>query len=1213
MALARLLLLLMVATTASVLGARSNLIQLDTYPSIPHIRWINQQLDHHHNRSLRRVHRRLIEEHLNQAIEHIEGTSAAYAPFLEFPIDELISSDDDAEKDDYRRQLKQSIQQHNNAVQEYNENFRHHSRYERALQQEQLTMLSASAAVLHANPVSSLNGTKWQATETLVVDKSTNSSQLKPPLVNNPITLEFDTDKITGSTGCNRYFGSYKIESDHSFSTRNTATTRKVCPIEGVMEQEQSYTSLFSNKHFLVEILNATDGNGEELLLWDYVPSSSHERIRGELLARFIPLLNSIDASTNLQRRRTLQESVTTKRTGGLFNSYQTSPLHQGYGTHYATIWVGSPPQRKSVIIDTGSHFTAFPCKGCLGCGEEHHTDKYFDPDASSTFRPLACTKPRNRPKECQGGSDCVGGKCILSQTYTEGSSWEAFQAVDKLFVGGKQLTNTIDPNGSYVADFVFGCQTKETGLFVTQLADGIMGMSAHPATLPQVLFEQGKIEHNIFSLCVRRELHVSKHGVEAGRLTFGGIDMRSDTTPMVYARNVAKSGWFTCFVKNIYIREKGGQSAKADGGHQVTQKVIVDLYQMNSGKGVIIDSGTTDTYLHKSVAEPFDEVWRKVTGVPYSNIPLKMSKKDLLLLPTVLVQLTAYEDSPDPSTGGHNFDSVPGLAADLDRTSPQDVLLAIPAMHYMEYSPSKGTYTPRIYFTESQGGVIGSNAMQGHNVLFDWENKRIGFAESSCEYQKDASQSADSGAINSDCQLGAPSLTVSCSDSADLSGCNDNKNANKAMKGVEVWTRIVQSPGLYHGLTCEQVSATENEASGGGKMDVQCDGRGICREVRDCVITCANAIALGSAGNEPAPGTNAGSCGGGTWSACDYTCSQTRINSVLMNDGKCHEEKALEFTRPCHVQACGRSDSCRVPFVVHAILKMRGVVASKWNKQAEELFADAFASAVNWKRKSNELLFEPGDVNVLSASPWRASDDTLFGEAAVEGEDEELGMQFVVEASIFNFNAAVPQYEEREDVPLAATCKDSDLQPLADTALQVHKELSRANFVMSLIEAMKKDLNNQIGQGNHVSAFTSILEADSNLAQQSKVVTSWTIKTDIKGTPFTGRNARSYDAIFPFVLLVMLAGAIFIYDSFRKRRVSVKEKTPSSRRKPSKNSTRRNITRRNRRLDADLNMNDDDLEDLISRNKGRQIHPGLDDASVGSLSTYLAKVKTRS
>ena len=51
---------------------------------------------------------------------------------------------------------------------------------------------------------------------------------------------------------------------------------------------------------------------------------------------------------------------------------YQTTPLSQGYGTHYATVYVGTPPQRKSVIVDTGSHYTAFPCAGCANCGEEH-------------------------------------------------------------------------------------------------------------------------------------------------------------------------------------------------------------------------------------------------------------------------------------------------------------------------------------------------------------------------------------------------------------------------------------------------------------------------------------------------------------------------------------------------------------------------------------------------------------------------------------------------------------------------------------------------------------------------------------------------------------------------------------------------------------------------------------------------------------------------
>ena len=43
--------------------------------------------------------------------------------------------------------------------------------------------------------------------------------------------------------------------------------------------------------------------------------------------------------------------------------SEEDTPLYQGIGTHYANIFVGTPPQRVSVIVDTGSHHTAFPCK----------------------------------------------------------------------------------------------------------------------------------------------------------------------------------------------------------------------------------------------------------------------------------------------------------------------------------------------------------------------------------------------------------------------------------------------------------------------------------------------------------------------------------------------------------------------------------------------------------------------------------------------------------------------------------------------------------------------------------------------------------------------------------------------------------------------------------------------------------------------------------
>ena len=813
----------------------------------------------------------------------------------------------------------------------------------------------------------------------------------------------------------------------------------------------------------------------------------------------------------------------------------------------------GTPtPQRKTLIVDTGSHHTAFPCKGCHKCGEHHHTDKYFDPDASKTFRALTC-------RECLWGASCeavplLGERvendnaisngeeqerprgCVFQQSYTEGSSWKAFQVQDIVFVGGKDVFSAADPIATrYSVDFTFGCQTYSSGLFVSQLADGIMGLSQHDATLPRAMYNQGKLRNRMFGLCFRTEMVVSKKGISAGVLTLGGIDRRLDSSPMVYAKNLARSGWFTVYVKKLYLRPGGGQSAKIEDSDKIIP-ITTDLYSMNSGKGVIIDSGTTDTYLHRSLSKPFNAAWKSITGKAYSNSPVRLTRQQIAELPTILIQLMPYSSGFDDNLGSPN--DVIGLAGSrLDDNSPNDILIAVPATHYMEYSPSKDVYTSRFYFTESRGGVLGANTLQGHDVVFDWDYGRIGFAESTCKVsdprdEKAGLVSEGADARGNDCILQNPVITKSCQDTIDTTSCNDD-NPDEVLEGVEEWAMVVDYPGMALGLGCEDVirhkmMPNEDQTSG---LEVTCNGSGLCTTKQKCQLACRYVRPL-EPQQEQSDESITKSCSVDSWGSCLESCRQAKLTSAFMSDGRCHENQSKREERECHTEYCGISDPCLIPFVVHVILAFRGVDHKTWTKESETTIIEAFSDSV--KNGQHKQIFKPSDVELLMVSPW--TEDVIDIGGSTMGEIESLGTKIVMEVHMYNDNAITPSdnmdhtphenegggdFSHKISVMLRSKlnpqhlseCKSSDIFGLAQKAHEIHYVLGEDSFMRTLSSSLKKD---PLVEDN-ASTFSPMISVE-DFVDQSIVFSSWTIKTEVGGGSVYDHKLDPYPSAIHYV-----------------------------------------------------------------------------------------------
>nr|XP_016451006.1 PREDICTED: aspartic proteinase-like protein 2 isoform X2 [Nicotiana tabacum] len=392
----------------------------------------------------------------------------------------------------------------------------------------------------------------------------------------------------------------------------------------------------------------------------------------GDRSTMFLPLFPPKETSRPRDEqlsRRHLQKSPSSAR----------MPLHDDLllnGYYSTRLWIGTPPQRFALIVDTGSTVTYVPCSTCEQCG--NHQDPKFQPEMSSTYRPVKC----NIDCTCDNERE----QCIYERQYAEMSSSSGVLGEDIVSFGNQ---SELAPQRA-----VFGCENLETGDLYSQHADGIMGLGRGDLSIVDQLVEKHVISDS-FSLCYG--------GMDfgGGAMVLGGIKPPSE---MVFTHSdPVRSPYYNIELKEIHVAGKA---------------LNLNPQTFDGKHGTVLDSGTTYAYLPEAAFVAFKSA----------------VMKELHSLREI--------EGPDPNYKDICFSGAGSDISELSKSFPPiDMVFSngkklslTPENYLFRHSKVRGAYCLGIFQngkdpTTLLGGIVVRNTL----VTYDRENERIGFWKTNC------------------------------------------------------------------------------------------------------------------------------------------------------------------------------------------------------------------------------------------------------------------------------------------------------------------------------------------------------------------------------------------------------------------------------------------------------------------------------------------------
>ncbi|KAL3684288.1 hypothetical protein R1sor_002310 [Riccia sorocarpa] len=342
--------------------------------------------------------------------------------------------------------------------------------------------------------------------------------------------------------------------------------------------------------------------------------------------------------------------------------SYE-SPLTASPGSYIMTISLGTPPQTKTAIADTGSDLVWLQCSPCSVCYQQN--DPYLDPSKSSTYKQLS---------------------------YSSNSCAE--------------LPQRSNSNGFCTYRYGYGDQSTTQGDLATETLTLTTTSGRGDISFPEQI---GSLIGAKFSYCL---VDIFASATDSSPLIFGedavatGSSLKLKYTPLI--RNPTADTFYYVKLNGILVN---GQKVGIPSG-------AFDLKRNGQG-GLILDSGTTLTYLIQSAYTPF--LSKLKSFIKYPQVDARQYGLDLCY------DLSKVEQPVLPAVT-FQFQGVDVVLP------PNNVFLTV---------DEKGT-TCLAFAGTSDLSIFGNIQQQNFYYLYDVANERVGIAPvDSCAKLEASSSSA--------------------------------------------------------------------------------------------------------------------------------------------------------------------------------------------------------------------------------------------------------------------------------------------------------------------------------------------------------------------------------------------------------------------------------------------------------------------------------------